>query len=484
MNKLDRATWYTFFAAILSYILVYGFELTHFTLSIDEENTDNVMATLTTGRWGHALLREFIFPEPYAPFFTLALALILMSFASVVICRYLRLDTLHAIFFSVLIAALPQLAYQFEFQNQAETVALAILSCAASMHFAGKGGIKNAAAFVALTIVTLSVYQSLFLIGASLICIRMAFDFYRNEITPKACFKQIALYIVLVGVSLVFNSLITKFLIALYHTSASSYLSAMIGWGKHDTHTIVHEVLYLIANYFSAPAPYGLRMFSVTLLAFVIIILASFWSGRRAFYITLFSLAALASPFILNVLLGSYLPPRTMTQLPAVFAGLITLAIMALRSKTLGIAVCAILLACGSAASNQLFYSDYMARASDEHAAKMMLDTIYQKYPQFDIDKNPVFFYGAYEPKNIWKLPRADTFGASFFRWDGGNNNRIYNYFKISNIADFLRPSPEQVDRAIADGTDMASWPNRNAVAMKQGVVIVKIGPVLSPYNR
>lgn len=129
----------------------------------------------------------------------------------------------------------------------------------------------------------------------------------------------------------------------------------------------------------------------LSLIAFVIIILASFWSGRRAFYITLFSLATLASPFILNVLLGSYLPPRTMTQLSVVFAGLITLAIMALRSKTLGIAVCAILLACGSAASNQLFYSGYMARASDEHAAKMMLNTIYQKYPQFDIDKNPVF---------------------------------------------------------------------------------------------
>ena len=45
-----------FIAALISYCFVYGFELTHFTLSIDEEFRNNFLQTLMLGRWGHAFL--------------------------------------------------------------------------------------------------------------------------------------------------------------------------------------------------------------------------------------------------------------------------------------------------------------------------------------------------------------------------------------------------------------------------------------------
>ncbi|RYZ11630.1 MAG: hypothetical protein EOO24_05810 [Comamonadaceae bacterium] len=85
-----------FLIALASYAFVHGFELTHFTLSIDEEPLDNFGQTLSAGRWGHALLKRHLLPEPYLPFLTMALSLILLSMAAALSAVHLRLDTLRS----------------------------------------------------------------------------------------------------------------------------------------------------------------------------------------------------------------------------------------------------------------------------------------------------------------------------------------------------------------------------------------------------
>lgn len=59
----------SFITSLLVLLIVYGFELTHFSLSIDEEFTNNIAHTISMGRWGHALLKLTIFPEPFIPFY-------------------------------------------------------------------------------------------------------------------------------------------------------------------------------------------------------------------------------------------------------------------------------------------------------------------------------------------------------------------------------------------------------------------------------
>ncbi|WP_146001302.1 hypothetical protein [Pantoea endophytica] len=75
--------------SLTSYVIMYGFELTHFTFSVDEDFYDNFYHTIELGRWGHAFLREFLLPEPYVAFFTMAISLIIVSIATSLAAIYL-----------------------------------------------------------------------------------------------------------------------------------------------------------------------------------------------------------------------------------------------------------------------------------------------------------------------------------------------------------------------------------------------------------
>ncbi len=482
--RFDKAGKAAFLSALISYLFVYGFELTHFTLSIDEENMNNFYATLSTGRWGHSLLRMSILPEPYVPFFTMFFALVVLSLSSSVMCRYLKLDTEHSIVFSILIAAIPQMAYQLEFNNQADTVALAILCSSVSLTFIETFSIKNSLTFIVLTVISLSIYQSIFLYAASLLCVRMAFDAYNNFSSVKSCTKKISCFFTLVVLSLLINFLLDKLIMWYFSIESSSYLSQMIGWDKGSFREVIHRTNSFVRSYLKFKAPYGLNMFSFTTIAVVIIAITAILKKRNFILVIILSILCLASGFILNYALGTHLVPRAMTQLPVIFAGLLTLAIFSLNIRFSGYVISLIFLISGASYANRLFYSDYMARKGDKSTASEILSTIYNKYPEFDAAQTPVFFYGGFQPLNTWKIPTADVFGASFFSWDGGNNSRIYNFFKVSNIAEFQRPSTFQIDNSIIYAKHMQVWPNHASIELHDGVVIVKLGKNLSQNNK
>jgi len=123
----------SFITATLCSLLVYWYELSNFTLSIDEEFPDNFEQTVMMGRWAHALLKLWILPEPYVPFFSLMLGLIFLSLSCSVSVTILELSATEAALFSVLYIALPQFAYQAEFSNQVDTVGISTFLSALSL---------------------------------------------------------------------------------------------------------------------------------------------------------------------------------------------------------------------------------------------------------------------------------------------------------------------------------------------------------------
>ncbi|MFT8642246.1 MAG: glucosyltransferase domain-containing protein, partial [Acetobacter orientalis] len=126
INKADHFR-SVFIASVLSYFFVYGFEITHFTLSIDEEFLNNFTHTVSLGRWGHALLKKYLLPEPYIPFFSITFCLLTLSISATLSTYYLRLNRLLSYVFVIMMAALPQMAYQIEFENQVDTIAISFL---------------------------------------------------------------------------------------------------------------------------------------------------------------------------------------------------------------------------------------------------------------------------------------------------------------------------------------------------------------------
>ncbi|MBD9551813.1 glucosyltransferase domain-containing protein [Pantoea sp. PNT01] len=475
---------YCFLAALCSYCIVYGFELTHFTLSIDEEFKNNFLQTLMLGRWGHALLREYILPEPYVPFFTTMLSIVFLSLAALFSAIFLKLERMQSIAFVVMLAALPQLAYQMEFSNQSDTVAISLMLSSASLIAMRNGGIKGWSAFVILTVMSLSIYQSIFLYAASLLCVRMTLDSVRGVTSISGILKKISFYSLATLLALMINSAISNGLASVFHAPSSSYLEGMIGWGNKETIDVITTLYLFIKQYNTFTNYTGLNSFPFTVIWIAFIIASSIIFRLKLSTIVFCCIITFLSAFSLNLVLGAWLPPRAMAQIPVVFAGLFIVAMVVSRTKHAPLLISLVFLGVGSASSNSLFYSDYMARKADEQMGKEIVSTIYRKYPEFDISRTPVFFYGSHIPFNSWRIPTADVFGSSFFEWDGGNNRRIYAYLSNASIANFVHPNAQQASDSIKKANDMPAWPDRGAVSMYNGVIIVKIGPTLSVLNK
>ncbi|MGE1562125.1 glucosyltransferase domain-containing protein [Pantoea septica] len=475
---------YAFLAAILSYGFVYGFEITHFTLSIDEEPMDNFAQTLSAGRWGHALLRHYILPEPYLPFFTLCLSLIFLSLSAALSSLYLKLDRMQSITFCVMLAALPQLAYQLQFSNQADTVAISMLCSVASLFMLNGVNFKKAATFILLTVASLSIYQSIFFYAASLICVGITIDSVKGEISFKEAIKKIFIFSLLAVTSLIIDSFLSKLVAGHFGVQISGYLSAMIGWGKRDAISVATDLYSFVKDYAKGNAAYGLNSFSFSLAWLAILIACSVAKGKNFMLVALFGLATYISMFLLNIAIGSGMPPRAMTQAPMVFAGLFISIVVLMNLKLTPLIISMIFLVTGAASSTRLFYSDYMAREADKALSEQIISSIYRAYPEYSMANTPVFFYGSYSPYNQWRVPTADIFGASFFEWDGGNNQRMYRYLNVANIANLKIPDAAQVERSRAAGGGMPHWPSKGSVRMVDGVIIVKLSDKLSEYNR
>lgn len=473
-----------FIAAFLCYCVVYGFELTHFTLSIDEEFGDNFFQTIMLGRWGHGLLKHYILPEPYVPFFTTIISIAFLSIAAGLSAMYLKLGRTHSLAFVIMLASLPQLAYQLEFANQSDTIGVALIFSAASLIAMDAGGKIGWVAFIAATVLSLSIYQSVFLYAASLLCVRMALDVVARGCVLRDLIKKVAFYCLATLVSLAINAALSHLMQSVYSLPTSVYLDAMIGWGGRDVKDVIMTLAAMLVQYFSFENLPGFNSFPFVMLWIFIATISSLLFKKNAVLVALISLVTLCSAFILNVALGSWVPPRAMTQLPVVFAGLFIVAAVSCKSRKSSLLVSLIFLAAGSASSNKLFYSDYMARKADEQLGREMVSAIYNKYPSFNISSNPVFFYGSHVPLNSSRLPNSDVFGASFFEWDGGNNRRIYAYLETASIARFAKPDEAQVNAARELGKSLPSWPDRGSVEMHDGVVIVKLSDTLSPFNR
>ncbi|MDI9279537.1 glucosyltransferase domain-containing protein [Pantoea sp. EABMAA-21] len=480
----NKTTMYTFITAMISYIIVYGFELTHFTLSIDEEPMDNFAQTLSAGRWGHALLRHYILPEPYVPFFTLMLAIIILSATSALSAKYLMLSRLQSMSFAIALAAIPQMAYQLEFSNQSDTIAISMFCSVASLVSLNKGSLKGCITFIILTIVSLSIYQSIFLFAASLLCVWIAVSAIKSEMTFNVALKKVVLFSTLTLAALMLDAALSKLVASHYNVMISGYLSAIVGWGKSDLNQVINNLFSFIRSYFTFNAAFGMNSFPLVVIPLMAIIVGAILKRKSTTLIIFASIAVLLSAFLLNLAIGTGLPPRAMTQIPVVFAGIFIIAVVFYNYNISALYVSVILLAVGASASNKLFYSDYMARQADNQLSSQLINTIYLKYPSIDLSKTPVFFYGSFTPFNSWRIPTADVFGASFFEWDGGNNQRMYKYLSAANIADLKSPDTTQVEKSRLMGESLPAWPNRDAVALVDGVVIIKLSNKLSDYNK
>lgn len=475
-NILQSKTFlYSFLAAILSCFVVYGFELSHFTLSIDEDTTDNFLHTIDLGRWGHAFLKEYLFPEPWVPFSSLLFALICVS-ASAAICSVsMKLSKSGSVIFAILFISIPQLAYQFEFSNQDETFGIAILLSSASSLLLNNTNKTKFIIFVLLNFLALSIYQSLILFSATLMTLCYLKEYINGKLSFKSWIIKSSVISAGLVLSLGFYLIATKFIKQHYGVTSPSYFTSIIMWGQLGLHGgILNSFSFIYER--SGPYPlHGLGMYKLTYLysAMVLILTAKKNPSRLPLSMLLVSLCLLL-PFAINIAIAAGTPGRTLTQIPLVFAGITVIFFEEIRLHALKYFYCLCILLIGGTASSQLFYSDYVASNMDKEISSRILSDIFSKYPDFNEQKNRVGFYGSLHTQNPWKKFNADDFGVTFF--ERGSGQRVINMININGISKIQSIPEDQINKKYYERIEkMKSWPDTGGIEKVGDDIIVKI---------
>ncbi|MFO6493658.1 glucosyltransferase domain-containing protein [Hafnia alvei] len=479
LGNIDNNKLFIYFiSALLCCLVVYGFELTHFTLSIDEEFSNNFRQTIGLGRWGHALIREFILPEPYAPFFTTLLSIIIISFSSAIFSYTLDVSKLNGILISALYISIPQFAYQIDFANQSDTVAISFLCSSIATLILKHSKYRflsiESVLVVILCVTSISIYQSISTLMPTMALISITYDIIQSRLQSKKAISSMVVCLVLCIISIVIYQLISSYIQHYTGNLSGSYLSNNIRWMKEPIVTTVINSALSVSSYFTGSGFYGLNIYAITLISSIISIFIFIRDKKNPLLLILLPVIVI-SPFIMNLAFGSNMPPRTLTSMSAAFAGVIGLLFLSIRWNSIKIAITVIILLCGSATSSQLFYSDYISYNSDKMLANRILTAITSTIPDFNESTDKVYFYGGYRVQNNWKK-NADVFGQSFFSWDRGNNMRIRAFFSTNSIAHFNGVSATAVNELRKEASKMPAWPSSGSIRKVDGVVLVKLG--------
>ncbi|MDU4995316.1 MAG: glucosyltransferase domain-containing protein [Enterobacteriaceae bacterium] len=464
-----------FLCALFFSLIAYGFSLSNHTISIDVDVMDNYLHTIDLGRWGHAILKRFVFHEPWVPFFSLAFALLCMSFSAVVISKYLKLNIINSLVFSSLFVTFPQMAYQLQFSNQAETVGLALLFCSASLLIYSSGGIKNYAYFILINIFVISVYQSFVFLPVTLVTLlhlKMVSD---GKNTINEWVKDSVTISILTTISVCFYFLISKQFKSYYHINDVSYFSNLIAWGKIGFFDAAIGVFKFIIYQCYLVTWYGFNLYFLTAIAVAIILIKSVKFGIKYFITTaIISFSVIISPFILNILIGSGTPARTLSQMPLVFAATMSIGMQCFKKEEAKLFFALLISLSGCSYVNILFYSDYISENQTKIISESIIYDMNHSYPETTKSQTPVFFYGKLPLKNPWKPNGADEFGISFY--ERGYSDRVGNYIKNTGMADILQVSPTDInENQKKQLVSMPVYPDKGYIKKVDDKVLVKL---------
>lgn len=130
--------------------------------------------------------------------------------------------------------------------------------------------------------------------------------------------------------------------------------------------------------------------------------------------------------------------------------------------------------------SVSLFYSDHLARQRDELLAARLMARIDDVLPDPRPTPVPFVVVGAVRTEEAGLFPKVEAFGNSFFEYDGGNPYRVAAYLRILGI-DTLEPrgiADVAPHRAVIEA--MPVWPAAGSVAIVSGFLVIKLGPMAS----
>lgn len=484
LNKVFEKDIKMYFFTFFLSLVTYGFALSNYTLSVDNEIPILSDFALDMGRWGQNLIRYHLF-NGHLQYFTLILGLFFFSVSAVRLSNLFRFENIYAYFFCGLFITIPQMSYQVVFYMMSDIAGLGVLLSVISVEIFIKN-IENSSKFKLLFYLLLvsliimfatSMYQILILFPVTIYVIHFFQKLYNKDFNQKKEIKNLFLFAGLILFSIFLYSVSVKIICP--PIKDSGYL---LSFTSGNSNNMISMFFDIWINNLKGSFYYGEKLFIIVPVISVILLIC-FFIEKKYFilkFLVLFFL--ILSPFLVSLFISNgYHPPRIYVTTGIIFAFLIVFFIKTFNINKYNYftsTFISLIIICNIYFITNLFYTCNKIYLYDKRNSEKMYDLILKKYPNFETTEKVVYFYGFFdfEYHQKFRLDKSEIFGGSIFHWGEADNYRVNNFFKLSNIGDFNMINKEQYDSVKDSINDMEVWPNEESIKMINGVVIVKLG--------
>ncbi|MFY7743625.1 MAG: glucosyltransferase domain-containing protein [Flavobacterium sp.] len=465
-------------------ILTYGFALTNFTITIDNETPIHPNFGLEFGRWGQNLILYHLF-NGHLQYFTLLTSLILFSISALRLAKIFKLDNTSSYIFCALFLTFPQISYQVVFAMMADIAAIGVLLSVFCVEFFIKGleSKNNRNKLINFLWATLlftfntSIYQAFVIIPPTIYFLLFFQNSFKENFNLKTEIKNIFLFSFIVLISVILYVISVKIICP--PIDSNGYITSFVSGGSSN-----HFIDFCLIWYNNLMGSFyvGEKTFIIIPLISLVLII-HFIVNRKMILVKIMTLLLiLLIPFLSSFFItNGYHPPRIYVTSNLIYAFIIAFAINYFKifNYNLTKISVAIIATVNIYYVTTLFYTANKIFKHDVRIAEKIDTIILSKYPNFPLTEKKVFFFGyfPYEYHNNLRLDKSEIFGGSFYSWDNGNNYRIINFFKVAEVADYsILNSKEELNKVQDSISTMPVWPNSNSIKMINDIIVVKLG--------
>ena len=478
--KKQHQQLFLYIFSILVAIITYGFALTNFSLTVDSEMPAWDTNPLNLGRWGHYFLRFYVF-NGLLPYYTLLFGLIFLGITAVEITKILNIKGIYTYIFCLLFLSFPQHAYQLVFTMQADAVPLGYFLGTMSISLFLKqseiGWVKIL--FKVFTVLflasTFAMNQALILVPFVLYILYFFVQINNSETDVKKEFKKALYFVVYFAIAILVYLLSVKIFA---QSENSAYF--LRSYASGNTSNPFIDFFKILADNISGNLYYGEKPYILVLLGFVISLGLFVKEKKNAWLKILIFVVLLIIPFTMSFFIRSgWHPPRIYVSSPLVFVFVIVFVLQKTPKQYYNQVLFAstLLFLWNSYYVTNLFYTQNKIFKHDLEIAKDISHKI-NSLEGFNSESDFVYFYGGLPISNHEKLilPKSEVFESSIFRWDNGNNWRIFNFFAFNDILYYRFLDNEESYNKIKDSLQtMPVYPLNGSVKKIENVVVVKL---------
>jgi len=494
----DSARHLTIFTIVLL-LLLYGYEIFNFSLSIDEELVGSGYEgnwwrlAISQGRWGMGLLGRIFPPLGPIPMISTVLFCAGLGLSGCILARVLfRNPSAQFAFVGIFVSSplWPHLA-EFNITSWCMGIACVLLTWALLLFLADRR-LNDIWVACVLAFAT-GIYESFFVWFLVLLCIHHLSVLL--EMAPVAATEQRQRFPWLRSLLVAGGGLLGYFLVRrLLLMVLSLQLTYVQGFVRLDEFTTAPAAAFartfwrswfLLNGGDHIFLGYGPVLTALPLLGLLILVIRLLWRGPLKTSQRLLAGAILVAGlmFALSPLVVSAgtIPSRALISLVplSAFLGSVALSFSGRFRKPL-YCVLAVALFISIWVSVSLFYTDHLARQRDEFLAARIMTRVDNILPNPPPGRIPFVVVGAVPAKAAGPFRKLDIFGDSFFdaSHEGGNPWRVAAYLQLLGV-DTLEPHLiTEIARYRQVVETMPVWPASGSVAMVNGMLVIKLGPL------